>query len=64
MSEGKGGAPPGDVMDVDVPSEELRRLACVEALLRLVAARDRREAIALAELEVADPVDIGRSAKW
>jgi len=33
--------PLGDVIDVDLPAEELERLARVDALLRVAAAHDR-----------------------
>jgi hypothetical protein len=39
--------PLDSVIDVDLPVEELERLTRVDALLHLVAARDRRVTIAL-----------------
>jgi hypothetical protein len=39
--------PLDDAIDVDLPVEELERLARVGALLRLVAAYDRRDTITL-----------------
>lgn len=51
MNQSSAGEPLGDAIGVDPPSAELRRLACVDALLRVVAARDRRETIALDELQ-------------
>jgi hypothetical protein len=37
-------APLGELIDVDLPPEELQRLARVDALLRAVAACDRQAA--------------------
>jgi len=47
MNENTAGARPlNDMIDVDLPFKELERLARVDALLRVVAAHDRRDAIA------------------
>ena len=51
MNQSSAGEPLGNAIGGDLPSAELRRLACVDALLRVVAARDRREAISLDELQ-------------
>lgn len=48
MSQNRAGERPlNDVIDGGLPFEELERLARVDALLRVVAAYDRRDAIAL-----------------
>ena len=51
MNQSDAGEPLGDVIGVDLPPAELRRLACVDALLRAVAARDRQDAIVLDEVQ-------------
>lgn len=51
-----GERPQSDVIHVDLPSEELERLARVDALLRAVAARDRHGAMTL---DCVDPRSVG-----
>jgi hypothetical protein len=64
-----GEAPLGDVLDLDLPAEDVKRLAQVDALLRVVAARDRDDAIAVdgfraAALTRIGPGSVRSRAKW
>jgi hypothetical protein len=52
---------PSEVLAADLSVEQRQRLARVDALLRLVAARDRREAAAR---DGVDPRGVRRDDKW
>jgi hypothetical protein len=61
--------PLDDTIDADLPLEEVERLAHVDALLRVVAARDRSDAIAPSGRQAAartrvDFPSVRRSPKW
>jgi hypothetical protein len=66
---GAGERPLNDVIEVDLPFEELEPLARVDALLRVVAAYDLGDTIALNGWRAAagtrvDPQSVRRRAKW
>jgi hypothetical protein len=54
MNRSSAGEPQGDAIGVDPSSAELQRLAWVDALLRVVAARDRRETTGSSELHAVE----------
>jgi hypothetical protein len=70
MNQNRAGERPlNDVIDVELPFEELERLARVDALLRVVAAYDRGDAIAVSGRRTAArtrvaPGSVRRRAKW
>lgn len=66
MNERRAGDRPlGDLIDFDLPAEDVRQLARVDVLLRVVAADDLHHAIAhVLGLARGDPGAAGRCARW